>query len=56
MLVTGIKSRPIYTTLSPDPCGRYHFLIGQGSGGDALLRLLKEMPDEAAVAFREREA
>jgi len=49
MLVTGIKSRPIYTTLAPDPCGRYHMLVGQGSGGDALRRLLSEMPDESDV-------
>src|SRR5438128_1139331 len=49
MLVTGIKSRPIYTTLAPDLGGRYHLLVGQGSGGDALLRLLKEMPDGADI-------
>ena len=49
MLITGIKSRPIYTTLAPDLGGRYHLLIGQGSGGEALLRLLKEMPDGANV-------
>jgi len=44
MLITGIKSRPIYTTLAPDRGGRYHLLVGQGSGGDALLRFLKELP------------
>ena len=49
MLITGIKSRPIYTTLAPDHCGEYHLLVGQGSGGDALLRLLKEMPDGADI-------
>ena len=47
MLVTGIKSRPVYTTLGPDLGGRYHLLVGQGSGGDALLRLLSRMPDGA---------
>ncbi len=44
MLVTGIKSKPVYTTLKPDPSGLYHLLVGQGSGGEALLRLLREMP------------
>jgi len=42
MLITGIKSRPVYTTLRPDPGGRFHLLVGQGSGGEALLRLLGE--------------
>jgi hypothetical protein len=40
----GIKSRPVYTTLQPDPGGRHHVLVGQGSGGAALLRLLARMP------------
>jgi hypothetical protein len=44
MLIAGIKSRPVYTTLAPDLGGRYHLLVGQGSGGDALLRLLEAMP------------
>lgn len=44
MLVTGIKSKPVYTTLKPAPSGLYHLLVGQGSGGEALLRLLREMP------------
>jgi DNA-directed RNA polymerase subunit RPC12/RpoP len=49
MLITGIKSRPIYTALAPDLGGRYHLLVGQGSGGDALLRLLQEMPAGADI-------
>lgn len=49
MLTTGIKSRPIYTTLTPDLGGRFHLLVAQGSGGDALLRLLKEMPQGADI-------
>lgn len=47
MLVTGIKSKPTYTTLVPDLGGRYHLFIGQGSGGEALLRVLEEMPGDA---------
>jgi dimethylamine monooxygenase subunit C len=44
VLITGIKSRPVYTTLRPNPSGRCHVLIGQGSGGESLLRLLGELP------------
>src|SRR6516165_93973 len=44
MSTPGIKSRPVYTTLQPDPGGRHHLLVGQGSGGTALLRLLAQMP------------
>ena len=51
MLVTGIKSRPIYTTLRPDPGGRHHILVGQGVGGDALLRVLAGLPHGAVVVL-----
>src|SRR5262245_60271470 len=44
MSMPGINSRPVYTTLQPDPGGRHHVLVGQGSGGAALLRLLAQMP------------
>src|SRR5262245_66266149 len=44
MSTPGIKSRPVYTTLQPEPGGRHHLLVGQGSGGAALLRLLAQMP------------
>jgi hypothetical protein len=50
MLVTGIKSRPIYTTLQPDPGGRQHVLVGQGSGGEALVRVLRGLPPQGAEA------
>lgn len=43
MLITGIKSRPVYDRLQPMPGGLHHVLAGQGSGGQALLRLLGEM-------------
>src|SRR6476660_7009619 len=48
MLVTGIKSRPIYTTLQPDLGGRQHVLVGQGSGGEALVRVLRSLPTPGA--------
>lgn len=43
MLITGIKSKPIYAPLVMDHVGKYHLLLGQGSGGEALLRLLGQM-------------
>src|SRR3954470_22508914 len=46
MLVTGIKSRPIYTTLQPDLGGRQHVLVGQGRGGEALVRVLRSIPPQ----------
>ena len=44
MLITGIKSRPIYDELHPLTGGRHHIIAGQGSGGEAMLRLLNAMP------------
>jgi hypothetical protein len=49
MLITGVKSRPQYAPLRFDPTGRFHLLIGQGEGGVALLRVLKDLPDSAQV-------
>ena len=43
MLVTGIKSKPIYTPLAPDLRGRYHLLVGQGVGSEPLLRVLRDL-------------
>ena len=43
MLITGIKSRPVYDQLIPLPGGTQHIVAGQGSGGKAMLRLLGEM-------------
>ncbi|MDZ4328164.1 MAG: dimethylamine monooxygenase subunit DmmA family protein [Pseudomonas sp.] len=43
MLITGIKSRPVYDRLKPLPGGIRHIIAGQGSGGRAMLRLLEEM-------------
>ncbi|WP_283180289.1 dimethylamine monooxygenase subunit DmmA family protein [Pseudomonas svalbardensis] len=43
MLITGIKSRPIYDRLQPLPGGIRHIIAGQGSGGRAMLRLLGDM-------------
>jgi predicted RNA-binding Zn-ribbon protein involved in translation (DUF1610 family) len=43
MLITGIKSRPVYDQLQPLPGGLRHIIAGQGSGGRAMLRLLGDM-------------
>lgn len=45
MLITGIKSRPVYDTLRPLTHATHHLLAAQGSGGEVLLRLLSEMQD-----------
>src|SRR5262249_7774610 len=44
MSMPDIKSRPVYTTLQSDPGGQHHLLVGQGSGGAALLRLRAQLP------------
>jgi dimethylamine monooxygenase subunit C len=49
MLITGIKSRPVYDELKPFPEGKSHLVVGQGSGGSAMLRLLGDMPQGAVI-------
>jgi hypothetical protein len=52
MLVTGIKSKPVYTPLAPDLTGRYHLMVGHGVGSEPLLRVLRDLqaaaPDSGA--------
>ncbi|MFJ4432425.1 dimethylamine monooxygenase subunit DmmA family protein [Pseudomonas sp. NPDC089395] len=43
MLITGIKSRPVYDRLQPMTGGLRHLVAGQGSGGAAMLRLIGDM-------------
>ena|SRR5271168_3198476 len=43
MLVTGIKSKPVYAPLQPDIRGRYHLMLGLGVGAAPLLRVIEEM-------------
>jgi hypothetical protein len=43
MLVTGIKSKPVYAPLRADARGRYHLMLGLGVGAEPLLRVLAEM-------------
>ena len=49
MLITGIKSRPVYDRLAPFPDAMLHLVVGQGSGGSAMARLLAEIPADAEV-------
>ena len=38
MLITGIKSKPVYAPLSSDAGGRYHLMLGSGVGRRAAAR------------------
>jgi dimethylamine monooxygenase subunit C len=42
MLVTGIKSKPVYAPLQADARGRYHLMVGMGVGAAPLLRVIAE--------------
>ena len=52
MLVTGIKSKPVYAPLSADLGGRYHLMLGRGPGAAALLRVLAEIRTAAVPALQ----
>jgi hypothetical protein len=43
VLVTGIKSKPVYAPLQADARGRYHLMLGLGVGAAPLLRVIAEM-------------
>ena len=50
MLITGIKSRPVYDELTPMASGLNHLAAAQGSGGKPLVRLLRAMTPEQLAA------
>jgi hypothetical protein len=52
MLVTGIKSKPVYAPLQPDIRGRYHLMLGMGVGAGPLLRVIAEMQTAAPQALK----
>lgn len=55
MLITGIRSKPVYAPLQPDLAGRYHLMVGYGVGGDLLLRVLRDLQaGEPSAAARTR--
>jgi dimethylamine monooxygenase subunit C len=47
MLITGIRSKPVYAPLQPDLRGRYHLMVGYGVGAAPLLRLLAQLKQAA---------
>jgi dimethylamine monooxygenase subunit C len=50
MLVSGIKSRPKYATLEPDPFAKFNLVLADGEGVHAVARLL----ERADGQFRSR--
>jgi hypothetical protein len=52
MLITGIKSKPVYAPLRADVSGRYHLMLGIGGGGVALLRVLAEIQESVPQAIK----
>jgi len=51
MLITGIKSKPVYAPLRADTGGRFHLMLASGPGAAALLRVLGELRDQAPQAL-----
>jgi hypothetical protein len=47
---SGIKSKPVYSPLRADPRGRHHVMLGYGTGGNALVRVIGEL--QAATPAR----
>ena len=52
MLVTGIKSKPVYAPLQADTRGRFHLMLGMGVGAAPLLRVLEEMRSASAQSLK----
>ncbi len=53
MLVTGIKSKPVYAPLQADIRGRYHLMLGMGVGAAPLLRVISDMRAAAAPSLND---
>jgi hypothetical protein len=51
MLVSGIKSKPVYAPLRADTRGRFHLMLGVGEGEVPLLRVLREMQSQTPQAL-----
>ena len=52
MLVTGIKSKPVYAPLQADLRGRYHLMLGMDAGAAPLLRVIEEMRAASAQSMK----
>jgi len=46
MLVSGIKSRPVYGTLNPNAHASRHLLVADAEGGQAILDLARTAPQD----------
>src|ERR1700691_4033507 len=51
MLITGIKSKPVYEPLRADTGGRYHLMLGSGVGREPLRRVLMELREASPQAL-----
>jgi hypothetical protein len=51
MLITGIKSKPVYAPLRADQSGRFHVMLGLGEGATPLERVLGELQGGAPQAL-----
>jgi hypothetical protein len=51
MLITGIKSKPVYAPLTADLGGRYHLMLASGPGVRPVLRVLGELEAAAPQAL-----
>jgi ferredoxin-NADP reductase len=52
MLVTGIKSKPVYAPLQADTRGRSHLMVGMGVGAAPLLRVISDMHAAAEQSLK----
>jgi hypothetical protein len=55
MLITGIKSKPVYAPLAADAGGRFHLMLGAMDGAAPLLRVIGELRDVAPEALARTE-
>jgi DNA-directed RNA polymerase subunit RPC12/RpoP len=51
VLITGIKSKPVYAPLRADTSGRHHCMLGLGVGAAPLLRVVDELRTEQPSAL-----
>jgi hypothetical protein len=53
MSSSGIKSKPVYEPLSADTSGRFHLMLGMGSGIASLRRVLDELEATAPTLLHQ---
>ena len=47
----GIRSRPIYRPMQPDVAARFHLMVAEGAGSEALAELHEKLPDDARCSI-----